>query len=717
MSYPIEGVTIPAADASTDGNIISSNEQFRRLNGANEANIWDMLGVEVPGSGAIRYHRFIVLVDCWGDIVNAHAFAKLSDTNNTWRLIITPPPVWTGRAPDETDEGYQIPITGLKVQYEKKMCHNTASLFKTFRTYVDHLPCRQRSDGKWQRLCGSPYYARSEDLTEMTKLLGAPMNTTRPSVKYAVSPSGTGKTSSIAAAFVECIKSGQLSHYIYLAFRNNKNYNFSTTGVVASDTSVAERQGGEFMLTCLEKLLSAERVKQEIAIARVPRTDDIITAAGNSLLDDQMSEPGRILVHLDEYRKMCDNPNFRRGAISMLARLPRVVVVATYTEYLDEIPSDESSQVCRLPIPIPVLDVRALMNDVPQLRFQADPSNFDGAIQRLWANMLFRLGLFMSTAIPFLHLREHQEMEDFLTNFHKQVKQLGTGEQHSSEVVSKVLNQCIALCNKRQACSSRLPRGFPAYQLLLGVDEDNLLKVEGRIGHGLVTIPGCVTGGARQFTATLDALVTHDILAGDDAVKDVCWQGAQHFRPQLNSSKLLSDSPLECAYVWTIATRSCHTGKLQFVGEGFFEITAKSIKGSRIFDNNDLKSFNLSAVNNLELNTIYYAKEKKGQKSTHPCGDIFFRTVNNEVVLIDVTGSPKSSVLQKKEKRLLEWIKLAEEQAQKDGSFFMSFHGVVLAPLATTDPRRGNDQNCQFSVGTDARRLLGGLAQCMAWYS
>lgn len=176
---------------------------------------------------------------------------------------------------------------GLKAQFQEKMRENRAPLFADFETYEKHLPWRQSFQSKvWLKLCESPFYAHDEDLAIMACRLERTRITPedgvdRPIVKYAVSPSGTGKTSSIAAAFVESTKSRRLnhfSHYLYLAFANNKLNDFHARGEVSNDDHIAEIQGAELMLGCL-----GERNKY-VQISENPLEEDEIKRSMDNLL-------------------------------------------------------------------------------------------------------------------------------------------------------------------------------------------------------------------------------------------------------------------------------------------------------------------------------------------------------------------------------------------------------------------------------------------------
>merc|ERR1719410_1373639 len=75
----------------------------------------------------------------------------------------------------------------------------------------------------------------------------------------------------------------------------------------------------------------------------------------------QSSPKGVLLVHVDEHRCMCPDPNFRRGALGVLAELPGVHVLATYTD-LPPLPALRSSGTCRRPIPCMLPDVKTIMD-------------------------------------------------------------------------------------------------------------------------------------------------------------------------------------------------------------------------------------------------------------------------------------------------------------------------------------------------------------------
>ena len=76
----------------------------------------------------------------------------------------------------------------------------------------------------------------------------------------------------------------------------------------------------------------------------------------------QRSPKGVLLVHVDEHRSMCPDRDFRRGAMRVLAELPGVQVVATYTD-IPPLPKQKSSETCRRPIACLLPDVGTIMKE------------------------------------------------------------------------------------------------------------------------------------------------------------------------------------------------------------------------------------------------------------------------------------------------------------------------------------------------------------------
>jgi hypothetical protein len=124
---------------------------------------------------------------------------------------------------------------------------------------------------------------------------------------------------------------------------------------------------------------------------------------------------------------------------------------------------------------------------------------------------------------------------------------------------------------------------------------------------------------------------------------------------------------------------------------------------------------------------MYFAEEglQPNGKSfdSHPLADIFFRTSENQLVLVDITGgndgNKKTPTPTQKAQKLADWIQ--REQGKNDEELC----GVVLAPFAEMDGKTefvssttdSDDSPARVLLvrGDDARMLLGGLDQANRW--
>jgi hypothetical protein len=389
-----------------------------------------------------------------------------------------------------------------------------------------------------------------------------------------------------------------------------------------------------------------------------------------------------------------------------LASFPkRATVVATYIDRPVEHPESSSSKVCRDAIALPPLDIRAVMKNVKELCLPVAPGCFEGPLQRQWASFLFRLAEHVKENLSKLHCRDDQFFNQFLANFDKVRRPFVDGEIG----LEKALRDLFKMCHCVEAAA--IPSQCEAYELLLGMEDKELNRE--RIGHGLVAYSVTESADATKadlvlFSATVRALANHqsDAVAGTPVV---CDRGALLFKTYLNSTDLLAATPLERAYLWTLATLSAAKKKLA-IGDQFFVIECKNIKPGRIFTGTQKDSFSLEEVCKLETSIIYYADVKHDDVKMHPFGDIFFHTPDKELVLIDVTGATRKKTINKKARRLGEWVTHARDL----GNNGFTFHGAVLAPFV--DHVANAPGGVSAVAGVDARTLLGGLTQMLAWF-
>ena len=105
--------------------------------------------------------------------------------------------------------------------------------------------------------------------------------------------------------------------------------------------------------------------------------------------------------------------------------------------------------------------------------------------------------------------------------------------------------------------------------------------------------------------------------------------GRELFKKRLTSSDLISSTPLEVSYYWTLSCASALYGQIKFYKNVIYKIRCEQLLARRLFPEMDNKVYDLSF---LKPNIIYYADEKNDGKLLHPSADLFFLSDNNELV-------------------------------------------------------------------------------------
>ena len=242
-------------------------------------------------------------------------------------------------------------------------------LLSDWETYELSLPIRKHR-GEWLKLHTLPYWGSDEELLSMVNMLGDKGRYDRDEpVKYVCAPSEFGKTTSIVPAF---LKSNVFTHYLCLAFYNNGDRSFKLRPSKPDEgEDVAEEQGAAFAVECVRILLE---VPDREGLYEVPRNDDppSINESQKALFDMLEKHLGtdcKVLIHVDEHRKMCarnrspdaadPGTRFSRGAMQCL-NAASATVVATFTEPPPLEPVG-SSAVCRCPVALPRVDINKVM--------------------------------------------------------------------------------------------------------------------------------------------------------------------------------------------------------------------------------------------------------------------------------------------------------------------------------------------------------------------
>lgn len=568
-------------------------------------------------------------------------------------------------------------------------------LLKSFDVYKASLPVRKdNNSGEDLVLHDLKCWIAADELRATAAQLEAPSKIARDAVKYMAAPSGAGKTSCVLPLF---LNSG-FTHYLYIAFHNNAEQRFVVNPFEpAADETLAAKQGAAFIFECLKILLEQPDKKGPHEIPRndEPPTTDATTKALQEYLheklgvDEKLGADFKCLVHLDEHRKMCyrskvdegPGPNgaaFSRGAMTALASVHRVTVVATFTEQ-PPLPPELSSTVCRDPVTVPCMDIAGPMQDIPELQFPHNPDNFNREQYRLWATLRFRLAMkLQDLGLTTIHRRGAPGTEVFLQDFKNRANQ---------KDMTTALKACIRLC-QIQLGSSEVDAN--AVKLLLGakdVDTDWNRQVS-----DLVMVDGYVSASLKRLLVMVDP---NNPLYVD---------GRDLLKKTVSSDDYLAHTPLEAAYAWALSCRAAVNHEIEFLPGSTFQITCRELLPGRLFPGGERSNYETNAV---KSDVVYYAQEREGLP-THPVSDIFFRTRKGELVQVDITGG-SDGLVKKKEDNMRQWI----QQEQKNVADF-ALHGVVLAPAVNgVSTSHGV---VQVVRGQDARRLLGGLSQVFRWF-
>ena len=528
------------------------------------------------------------------------------------------------------------------------------------------------------------------------------------------------------------------THYLYLAFSNNDN-NFFQVSKSSKITNDAESQGASFIFECLKILLElpGKQGPHLVPVDKHAKLTEFLKRLWATLLlrlGIKLTENGlinlhkrvnietmtllknfqsmahienthaklteflkkiagpskrlRILLHLDEHRKMFDRNEdnvdeaykgamFSKGALQALASVPEVTVIATYTKR-PPLPAHASSTVCRYPVTFPCLNVEAAMQEVEELHFPHSQCRFDREQKRLWATLLLRLGIKLTeNGLINLHKRVNIETMTLLKNFQSMAH---------IENTTEALKKCIELC------AIKLPEPFSnlnAAKMLVGVKESDMESIERQVSD-IVLIDD-------RVSCSLNCLLTMS-----DPMYYAYNAGRIRLFQVLMRDDYLSQTPLEAAYSWSICCTSAVVGQLEFLNKSF-KIKCENLLPGRLFPQDDSSTYNTKL---LKPGIIYIVEERNGHP-THPLADIFFCTELGELVLVDVTGGNDKKVKQKKD-RLHRWI---TREQNKVTDYVL--HGVVLAPLATG---ASMTHGCiQVLCGEDAQKKLGGLRQVFRW--
>jgi len=257
---------------------------------------------------------------------------------------------------------------------------------------------------------------------------------------------------------------------------------------------------------------------------------------------------------------------------------------------------------------------------------------------------------------------------------------------------STALKACNELCKIDVPNDAYSEANVDAARLLLGVSDDNTSDKQ---YSDIVVL--------RDETISVSVM---KLLSIKDPNYFVYFTGRDLFANCLEESDLLSSTPLEAAYYWTLSCRSALNGKIKFCrGGDIFYIRCNDLEAGRLFPGTNSSEY---ALDFLKKGTMYYANERNG-KDTHPLADLFFLSDDDELVLVDITGGGSATAFEKVEK-LTTWIQNEQSNLSK-----FQLRGVVLAPNVKDISKYNSETGVSIVCGVDAVSLLGGLAQIAQW--
>lgn len=591
-------------------------------------------------------------------------------------------PCWCGAACEGSERSIEAKIREV---FLKNMACQNVPLLKDFETYALSLPVRECSD-RVRILFELEFFCRNQDLERAAIRLTTHSPTARSSAAYIAAPSNSGKSASALPLFLRSIElGGPFTHYLYMPFaNNNRNRHSEVDSDLTSGRSkqTLQAMGAAYMLASFKAQMLGKYVRRWEPPSPLPTLVETETELKGQVLKFLNQQKGKLLVHVDEHCSMCEDPHFRRGALTVLADLKTLVTVLATD--IPALPAMGSSETCRFAIGGLPLDVSAIMESRPELHVQ-EPKTVEE--KRLMASAKVLLGLaIQSFGIGDLHVPNSQVCKFF--------GQLKPANQSTS--LKETLTDWVKQCSE-QALQSPIKRVEMLADLLIGIKEDDQVVQEQRFRQVFVM--------DDLVTAPLDCLL-NCFDAGQDQASDLFRTCQAEFTSALmREEDLCAGKLLERAYLWSLAVRSAK-GSLNQLGKQCLNFTCHSIAPGRVFIGTNT-SLDAKLVAALMPGVLYYADEDRLVK--HPRADMFFVT-EGFLYLIEVGGGCNIRGATEKTKNLRKTV----QQAEADG---IKTRAVVLLPNVDC-PIKGiqQDSGVQVVIGRGARLLLGGLAQLLPWY-
>ena len=348
----------------------------------------------------------------------------------------------------------------------------------------------------------------------------------------------------------------------------------------------------------------------------------------------QRNASNRLLLHIDEHRSMSTSPPFRRGALLLAGSLPRMCqVIATYLEPPD-LAAQGSSQACRFPIAMMLVDVSPLLTrdasdaapataaGLPKIKLPS--TGWSGNEKRLLATLRVKLSLFLvHIGLDQLHIPQ-DEKSNLRRTFRNIQDQLDKEGNLESKLIGALESFSLTLPDPDEQVSG-------AVDLLLGIKD---ARVEDR------RYPGVVSLDNQKLTLSLERLMA----VGDarDKASSVFRKAQEVFCSSLMESGSWCDGMLlERAYLWVLACKAAKAEDLfRFKSQPrTYEFQCKDIRdGLEQVDGKNARVFTkkgdpcIDGICCIEDGVMYHALSEGGKAGRHKGFDIWFKTETNELV-------------------------------------------------------------------------------------
>ena len=634
-------------------------------------------------------------------------------------------------------------------------------LSQNWDTYLHHLPVRKVAEV--QRLEDQPFYISAEDLLDFADNLSQTGDGRGP-IPYICGPSHTGKTASV---LVGCLYTKTVSerrgevpftHYLYIPFYNNEthgNYELNISDELYQNmcevltVNHMEKLGTVFMSRVLQKVMNGDRgilqfekfIKRALERPEQEGWWNQKTSEAQKRIHDNLSAflgqtvRGRVLVHLDEHRRMLNWPgnlrkqpsamaaSFRKGALTSVVlqdnaekttetKYRLVSMVVTYVDVPTELPphsdnGDLSSGNCRKVIPRPSADVDMLMAKNRLLQFDCVPQDLEEkrlkASLKLGLHMLLEVGehevnhkqgvvlghLQLAQHSPELDCQASSEVQHFLKQYEDAIK-AGT----LKEKLAKCATVCLKAALEAKAFEHSKRQSLACLVERLRGMKDEDVPNDKRLQGGVVALP------SRVLTAPLATLVACQ--PSDKNPQEVskyihCSNLFVNALKGIQTGDACSGKVIERAYLWTLAFDE--------------KMDVKEIKAGCILEPDGRGvSGRICKFRKIPEDVLFYADEGKGT-CTHPWVDIWCKH-NGELLLIEVGCSGRMDALHEK-------IDHLETLVGELKRFDMPARGIIFAPNLrnsnSVNRLRSPSSGVEVFYSDQAKERLGGLADVLSY--